>query len=634
MTPKQTLLFLGASITQAPAIRRARALGYRTVAVDGDPNAVAFAHCHVGEAVDFSDVERVAEVGRRHRVDAVLAISTDRAVVPAARVARELGLPGPDVEVAIAMTNKAVMRATLAAGGVPQPAFAAVRTAGDLAAAASRIGLPAVLKPSDSGGQRGIYLVRSLDEASAQLPASLAFARNAVGMLEEYVEGSELNSLFVVRDGEPLLITLSDRLRPGGAGFGVGWIHSFPSSLPPETLQRAETVAADAIRALGLRDGIAFPQLIARADGSVVVIEVAARLAAGQMADLVRLGTGVNLHDVAFSLALGEDVDDDAVVPRTTRPIAIRFLTASPGVLPVGVVEHVDGLDEVRRSPGVLGADLYFAPGARLLPVQVDADRSGYVIATADTPTEALELADRASRELVVRTRSDDPPRPRSSRSTVASVALVCAVLAGVAVAFGLSEHAKLQRALVTGTRVSEEFSPVCHCAQDVARISFRLLRQGPLTVRIVNRLGRVVVTLRRDADLHHGRDLIVWRGTNASGRVVANGSYRPELDFLRLHRTLVLPSPIVVDVDRPRVLDASVHLLARGVHVAYRFAEPAHAVLLANGRRVVFTRSSRPDGSLTWVAPASSRGASSRSRFALVADDLAGNRSRPLRLR
>ena len=35
-------------------------------------------------------------------------------------------------------------------------------------------------------------------------------------MLEEYVSGVELNGLIVVRDGEPTLLTLSDRLRPDG----------------------------------------------------------------------------------------------------------------------------------------------------------------------------------------------------------------------------------------------------------------------------------------------------------------------------------------------------------------------------------------------------------------------------------
>jgi hypothetical protein len=37
----------------------------------------------------------------------------------------------------------------------------------------------------------------------------------------------------------------------------------------------------------------------------------------------------------------------------------------------------------------VLAASLYVGAGATIRPVQVDADRSGYVIATAATPSKA-----------------------------------------------------------------------------------------------------------------------------------------------------------------------------------------------------------------------------------------------------
>lgn len=400
-----TLLFLGASISQLPAIRHAHLAGHRVVAFDGDRDAVAFPHCDVAEAVDFSDADRVAETARRLRVEGVLAVSSDRAVVPAAVLAERLGLPGIGVEVAVRMTDKAAMRAQLQQAEVPQPRFAALREQVDLDAAVVEIPFPAVLKPADSGGQRGLFLTNTLEEVRWRLPDTLAFSPSRTAMLEQYVDGVELNGLLAVRDGEPTLLTLSDRLRPRGRGFGVGWIHAFPSSLPEAVLDRARDVAFAAVRALGLRDGIAFPQLIADRRGEVRIVEVAARIAAGQMADLVRLGTGIDLFEIATAQALGRPVADALVTARSATPIAIRFLTARPGVLPIGTVTAIDRLDRVRCAPGVLAADLYFGAGSTIRPLQVDADRNGYVIATAATAAEALALADAAARELVVRTR-------------------------------------------------------------------------------------------------------------------------------------------------------------------------------------------------------------------------------------
>jgi biotin carboxylase len=630
---QRTLLFLGASVSQLPAINHARAAGYRVVAVDGDPNAIAFPHADLGEQVDFTDIERVIAFARRVGVDGVLAISSDRAVVPAAAVASALGLPGIGVDVAEGFTNKAVMRDRLAAAGVPQPRSRVLGSAADVEAALAGLVTPLVLKPVDSGGQRGLFMVETAAEIRAHLPEVLALSRRGCAILEEYQHGTELNGLLAVRRGEPTLLTFSDRLRPTGVAFGVGWIHSFPSSLPRATLAEARDVAFAAVRALGLRDGIAFPQLIATADG-VRLVEVAARVAAGQMADLVLHATGINLFDIAIAQALGDDVPDSLVTPAFTRPIAIRFLTARPGVLPVGTIAAVDGLEAVRDSPGVLAAGFYVGAGAKIRPLRVDADRNGYVIATAADPVQALELADAAARKLVVRMQSQAAPlRRRFGRRRTPRVlvgALTVAVVLGAALSFVFTDGAKPVRALITGTRVSGRLSPFCNCPHDVARIAFRLVRPGNVTLDVVNSAGRPVATLVDDRLLQGGVQRFAWRGRNAFGEVLPNGDYRPEVIFDALKRRLVLARSIVLDTTPPELEQHSARSAGGRLVVRYRFDEPAHALLLVDGRLARISRSSEPVGRLAWngVFPGGRRVPHGPLRVALAGVDLAGNRS------
>ncbi len=163
-----------------------------------------------------------------------------------------------------------------------------------------------------------------------------------------------MNGIVVSRGGEARVLTLSDRLRPPGIGFGVGWIHVYPASIHSDQLALAERIAERSVSALGLRDGIAFPQLIASPDGAVSVVEVAARIPGGQMTDLVRHAVGVDLVDLALRFALGEEVTDDVALPRFSQPLAIRFLTASPGPLPTGKVTRIGPLDAVLDAPGVV----------------------------------------------------------------------------------------------------------------------------------------------------------------------------------------------------------------------------------------------------------------------------------------
>ena len=393
----KTVLFVGAGRHQQHAIERARELELRVVAVDRDANARGLRVADVAEVVDFADVAAVTEVGRRHSVDGVLTVSADRAVPIVAAVAEDLGLPGIGRETAYLMTHKIAMRRKLAEVGVAQPEFAAVRTLHEAQTALETIRLPAVLKPANTGGQRGLFLLRFDDELETHLHAALAESPTQEAIVERYHDGLELNGLAVARDGHVTPLTLSDRLRPPGIGFGVGWIHVYPTTLFADALEEAEDVVVRAVHALGLRNGIAFPQLLASEDG-VRVIEVAARIPGGEMARLALHAIGVDLIDIALRQALGEDVPDELVAPRFHRPLAIRFLTADPGPLPSGRVRRIGSLEKVMAFPGVVEADTYLSLGETINPVRLDGDRRGYVIATGDTNIEALERAEAAAR--------------------------------------------------------------------------------------------------------------------------------------------------------------------------------------------------------------------------------------------
>ncbi len=398
----KTVLFVGAGRHQRRAIEQARARGLRVAAVDRNADAPGLAAADTAEVVDFSRVDEVIEVARGLGVDGVLTVSADRAVPVVAAVAEALGLPGIGTETAHLLTHKRSMRDRLGASGLPQPPYATLEAAGDVGAALDAVPLPAVLKPVDSGGQRAVFRIESREELERDLAEAIAESPTNEALLEEFVDGIEMNGIVIARGGEPALVTLSDRLRPPGVGFGVGWIHVYPPSIPPDQLRRSEEIAVEAVRALGLHDAIAFPQLIAAPDGRVVVVEVAARIPGGQMADLVRHAVGVDLVDVALRQALGDDVPDEIALPHFSQPLAIRFFTAQPGPLPTGKVTRIGSLDAVLASEGVVQADTYLQIGETIRPVRRDGDRRGYVIAVADTSEEALARAELAATRLEV----------------------------------------------------------------------------------------------------------------------------------------------------------------------------------------------------------------------------------------
>ena len=392
----KTVLVVGAGRYQRAVIRRARELGLRVVAVDRNPDAPGLRLADVPRVVDFRSPEAVLENVRDLAIDGVLTVQAERAVPMVAAIAEALDLPGIGVETARLMTNKLAMRSRLAEAGTPQPRFATVRTPDEARAAVGVVGLPAVLKPADSAGQVGLARIESAEDAAAAVPAAVAASPSGEAVLEEFVEGTELNGIVVVQDGEVLATILCDRLRPSGRGFGVSWLHVYPTTPQGAQLAEARRVAADAVRALGLRTGIGFPQILAGPDGRVALVECAARIG-GMMAEHLLHAFGIDLLEVALRLALAEPVTEEHLRPRFERPVAIRFLTAEPGTLTVGRVTRIGPLDEVLAAPGVLAAEIYSEVGETIRPVQIISDRRGYVIATGDTRDEAVERADAAS---------------------------------------------------------------------------------------------------------------------------------------------------------------------------------------------------------------------------------------------
>ena len=94
------------------------------------------------------------------------------------------------------MTHKVAMRRAARRGG---RAAAALRGAAlacrARGVAADEVGFPAVLKPADSGGQRGIFRVESLDDLDAHLHEALAASPTGEAILEQFVDGLEMNGI-------------------------------------------------------------------------------------------------------------------------------------------------------------------------------------------------------------------------------------------------------------------------------------------------------------------------------------------------------------------------------------------------------------------------------------------------------
>lgn len=215
------------------------------------------------------------------------------------------------------------------------------------------------------------------------------------------------------------------------------------------------------------------------------------------------------------------------------------------------------------------------------------------------------------------------------------------------AVAFAVTEHLKLERSPITGTRVDKLFSPVCECPRDFMVVSFVLRRPETVTVRILDSGGRVVRTLVDERREPKGRVSYTWDGLDDDGRVVSEGVYRPRVELERNGREIVLPNPIRVDTTppdvtlvsaRPKVFSPDGDGRRDRVTVRFRLGEKARPELLVNDTRQALGRFDRRQGRLLWFGKVDGKPVRPGTyELRLRAVDRAGNhsaRTRPVAVR
>ncbi len=220
---------------------------------------------------------------------------------------------------------------------------------------------------------------------------------------------------------------------------------------------------------------------------------------------------------------------------------------------------------------------------------------------------------------------------------------LVLALLAATAAAFALTERAKLELSPIYGTQPAQVFSPDSKVpAKKLAHIRFHVRKSENIDVWIQSSDGENVDNLLVHRAVRP-RELVqvVWDAFTPSGVGVPDGTYRAVVKLERSHRTIVLPSDIKVDTTPPRIVarpstkypiispDGDGH--ADVFRVPYEVSEPAHAILLLRGTKVVFTNGQKEKATLVWngKVPGGSRSLPpGRYVLKVAAQDRAGNRS------
>lgn len=380
------VLIIGAGFLQAFVIRKAKEMGYETLAVDANPDAQGFTYADRHAVINIVDEKACLEYARQENIDGVLTAATDYGVLTAAYIAQEMGLPGLKYEVAQTIKNKYKVRKCLYENQVDdtQQAFEVSENT-DIAALAQKLAYPVMVKPCDGSGSRGANRVDKPGHLAEACRLAMEASLTHKAEIESFIFGNEYGAESLVVNGEIHVLGVMKKWMtqpPYYAELG----HALPSGLSPETESYVRTCAQKAIKALGVNSGSVNMDMLITPEGKVYIVDIGARMGGNLIGShIIPMGTGVDYMANMIRNAVGDPVD---FTPGTHSPVATRLLAFSGGT-----VKTLPDFAAMEKKYDVQICH-HMEAGQQVNEYHTNLDGCGYIVARADTVQAAAEKAD------------------------------------------------------------------------------------------------------------------------------------------------------------------------------------------------------------------------------------------------
>lgn len=360
---QKKLMLLGGLRYLIPVIEAAHKLGLYVITCDYLPNNIAHKYSDEYRNVSIIDKDAVLKVAQELEIDGIMSFAVDPGVVTAAYVAEQMGLPfAGSYEAVRILQNKDLFRNFLREHGFNCPwsyGFASVEEAID---ASSAFSYPAIVKPTDAAGSKGVTRVDSASELQAALDYAFKYSISGRVIVEEFLEkqGCSSDSDCFSLDGKLVVASFSaQRFDEDAANPYTPAAYSWPSTFTNEQESELKDELQRLISLLGLQTSIYNVETRIATNGKPYIMEVSPRGGGNRLSEMVRYASGVDLIDMSVRGAVGLPVTQpDAISYAAHWAIIILHAPQSGRFLQFQVAEAY--------KDNVVEADVWVRPGDRV----------------------------------------------------------------------------------------------------------------------------------------------------------------------------------------------------------------------------------------------------------------------------
>lgn len=373
------ILILGAAAVQIPLIRYIQARGFRTIVVSIPGNYPGFDIADRCVYCDIRDGQSILSQVTNEHIVAVLTDQTDLSVPTVADISQKLGLKANNVEVSRYYSNKFLMRQTCDKIGIENPRYRRLTSPLD---AKDWSVYPAVVKPEDNQGSRGVFLVNSYEQLLNVFAETSSFSTRGSVILEEYFAGDEVVVEGFVKEGEYLNWGIGDRRYFNLNKFFIPSQTIFPTNLNSRLIDKLLSVEKQLHAHLHPTFGMIHSEyLVNRETEEIRLVETALRGGGVYISShLIPLYCGYNNYELLVDTALGKNITLSQVEKQLQKKASAYICF----YLPEGEIVSIEGIETLQNMQGVCLVDLaHLKIGDHIETMRNKTQRLGPILVTA-----------------------------------------------------------------------------------------------------------------------------------------------------------------------------------------------------------------------------------------------------------
>ena len=386
---QKRILFLGATAQQIPPIHYALEQGHYVITCDYLPNNPGHQLAHESYNVSTTDKEAVLTLCQKLEIDGIVAYASDPSAPTQAYVAEKMGLVGNPYESVLILARKDLFRAFLAKNDFLVPKSCSFYDLKQAQHWLQEIGLPAIVKPVDSSGSKGVTKITQVEQLEEAFEYALAFSREKLIAVEEFFvrDGYQVAGDGFVVDGQLAFRcwanehfdTLCNPLVPIG--------ESFPATMSDYTQQQAHSETQRLLTLLNIKHGALNFDFHYNKEGDFSFLELGPRNGGNLIPEVIKYATGVDLIKYTVDSALGIDCSELGM--KKSKGFYASYMLHA---LEDGKVKEIWYSDDIKEN--IIQQTIYVEPNDEVKKFNGSNHTLGTMIMTFDTQEEMLHKMD------------------------------------------------------------------------------------------------------------------------------------------------------------------------------------------------------------------------------------------------